>query len=69
MYTNSIVTHIFKRQPFKLIAFALFMLLGSNVWADDIPLIRSQFIAYYAALHRGYDIDKPRNLAKSVTVE
>ena len=31
-----------------------------------IPL---QKLAYYAALHKGYDIDKPRNLAKSVTVE
>lgn len=28
-----------------------------------------QLIAYYAAYLRGYDIDKPRNLAKSVTVE
>ena len=31
-----------------------------------IPL---QFIAYYASLHRDLDVDKPRNLAKSVTVE
>ena len=31
--------------------------------------IPTQLIAYYAALHRGHDIDKPRNLAKSVTVE
>src|SRR5690554_310998 len=29
----------------------------------------TQLIAYYAALNLGYDIDKPRNLAKSVTVE
>ncbi len=28
-----------------------------------------QLFAYYVALERGYDIDKPRNLAKSVTVE
>ena len=28
-----------------------------------------QLIAYYAALKRGYDVDMPRNLAKSVTVE
>ncbi len=28
-----------------------------------------QLFAYYVALMRGYDIDKPRNLAKSVTVE
>lgn len=40
------------------------------------PLVRSlvsvvptQLIAYYASLQRGYDVDKPRNLAKSVTVE
>ncbi|MEJ9227364.1 glutamine--fructose-6-phosphate transaminase (isomerizing) [Priestia aryabhattai] len=31
-----------------------------------IPL---QLISYYAALHRDCDVDKPRNLAKSVTVE
>ncbi len=31
-----------------------------------IPL---QKLAYYSALDKGYDIDKPRNLAKSVTVE
>ena len=34
-----------------------------------LTVIPTQFIAYYAALQRGYDIDKPRNLAKSVTVE
>lgn len=28
-----------------------------------------QLLAYYIALMRGCDIDKPRNLAKSVTVE
>ena len=33
---------------------------------DVIPL---QLFAYYVALQRGCDIDKPRNLAKSVTVE
>ena len=31
-----------------------------------IPL---QKLAYYSALQKGFDIDKPRNLAKSVTVE
>lgn len=34
-----------------------------------ISVIPLQLIAYYAALHRGCDVDKPRNLAKSVTVE
>lgn len=31
-------------------------------------LVASQLIAYKLALHKGYDPDKPRNLAKSVTV-
>ena len=28
-----------------------------------------QFISYYASIYKGIDVDKPRNLAKSVTVE
>ena len=37
---------------------------------DPILLtIPMQLLAYHAALHLGHDIDKPRNLAKSVTVE
>lgn len=34
-----------------------------------ISVIPTQLIAYYATLQRGFDVDKPRNLAKSVTVE
>ncbi len=34
-----------------------------------VSVIPLQIIAYYAALHRDCDVDKPRNLAKSVTVE
>ncbi len=34
-----------------------------------LTIIPAQLVAYYAALNRDYDIDKPRNLAKSVTVE
>ena len=34
-----------------------------------VSVIPMQLLAYYAALHRGCDVDKPRNLAKSVTVE
>lgn len=42
--------------------------------ADDIlmPLVTVvplQLIAYYTSVLRGCDVDKPRNLAKSVTVE
>ncbi|MCY7756086.1 glutamine--fructose-6-phosphate transaminase (isomerizing) [Bacillus inaquosorum] len=37
--------------------------------APLVSVVPLQLIAYYAALHRGCDVDKPRNLAKSVTVE
>lgn len=34
-----------------------------------VMVVVTQLIAYYASLERGLDVDKPRNLAKSVTVE
>jgi len=34
-----------------------------------VSVVPTQLISYYAALHRDCDVDKPRNLAKSVTVE
>jgi glucosamine--fructose-6-phosphate aminotransferase (isomerizing) len=37
--------------------------------APLMTVVPTQLMAYYATLHRGYDVDKPRNLAKSVTVE
>jgi len=43
-----------------------------NISEDLLPFLITiplQKLAYYSALEKGYDIDKPRNLAKSVTVE
>lgn len=37
--------------------------------APILAVLPLQLLAYYAALTRGCDVDKPRNLAKSVTVE
>jgi glucosamine--fructose-6-phosphate aminotransferase (isomerizing) len=37
--------------------------------APLVSVVPLQLLSYYAALHRGCDVDKPRNLAKSVTVE
>ena len=37
--------------------------------APLLTVLPLQLLAYYAALTRGCDVDKPRNLAKSVTVE
>lgn len=38
-------------------------------WFPLLAAIPLQLIAYYIAVERGCDVDKPRNLAKSVTVE
>jgi glucosamine--fructose-6-phosphate aminotransferase (isomerizing) len=55
--------------------------VSENIWEtiqventndDLLPFLLAiplQKLAYYSALKKGYDIDKPRNLAKSVTVE
>ncbi len=55
--------------------------ISENIWEkievestneDLLPFLLTiplQKLAYYSALKKGYDIDKPRNLAKSVTVE
>ncbi|MDO4772710.1 MAG: glutamine--fructose-6-phosphate transaminase (isomerizing) [Bacillota bacterium] len=34
-----------------------------------LSIVPAQFLAYYVAVFRGNNVDKPRNLAKSVTVE
>lgn len=38
-------------------------------FANSLAIIPLQLFAYYVAVGRGCDVDKPRNLAKSVTVE
>ena len=56
-------------------------IISENIWEkievdkldqDLMPFLMTiplQKLAFYSALKKGYDIDKPRNLAKSVTVE
>lgn len=39
------------------------------LFQPSLSLIPLQIFAYYVAVNRGCDVDKPRNLAKSVTVE
>lgn len=43
--------------------------LVNPIFAPLLAVIPLQFIAYYIAKEKGLDVDKPRNLAKSVTVE
>ncbi|MGB3556019.1 MAG: SIS domain-containing protein, partial [Jannaschia sp.] len=39
------------------------------VFAPILYAIPAQLLAYHTAVHKGTDVDQPRNLAKSVTVE
>ena len=39
------------------------------LFAPILYSIPAQLIAYHTAVHKGTDVDQPRNLAKSVTVE
>lgn len=41
----------------------------NKYFTSSLALIPLQMFAYYVAVGRGCDVDKPRNLAKSVTVE
>lgn len=40
-----------------------------EIIAPILSVIPLQLLSYYIGVHRGLDVDKPRNLAKSVTVE
>ncbi|MHB1587228.1 MAG: glutamine--fructose-6-phosphate transaminase (isomerizing) [Acidiferrobacteraceae bacterium] len=42
---------------------------SSNVLAPIVHVVPLQLLAYHVAVLRGADVDQPRNLAKSVTVE
>jgi glutamine---fructose-6-phosphate transaminase (isomerizing) len=42
---------------------------ADEILAPMISVIPLQLLAYYIGIAKGLDVDKPRNLAKSVTVE
>ena len=42
---------------------------SSDLLSPILSIIPLQLLAYYIAVRRGCDVDQPRNLAKSVTVE
>jgi len=41
----------------------------NQLFAGSLAVIPLQLLGYYVSIAKGYDVDKPRNLAKSVTVE
>jgi glucosamine--fructose-6-phosphate aminotransferase (isomerizing) len=42
---------------------------ADEIVAPMLNVIPLQLLAYYIGISKNYDVDKPRNLAKSVTVE
>ncbi|PYX80285.1 MAG: hypothetical protein DMG70_24310 [Acidobacteria bacterium] len=73
----------FKKQGGKIIAIAsegdgevsgladhtIFVPAAPELLAPILEIVPLQLFAYYMAVHRGLDVDRPRNLTKSVTVE
>ena len=53
----------------KYVDHTIFVPRTNSLLAPLLAVIPLQLLAYYAAITRGCDVDKPRNLAKSVTVE
>lgn len=53
----------------KYVDHVIFIPATDKYLAPILAVVPLQLLAYYAAVTRGCDVDKPRNLAKSVTVE
>lgn len=53
----------------KFVDHTIFIPWTNKYTAPIVGVVPLQLLAYYAAITRGADVDKPRNLAKSVTVE
>ena len=53
----------------KLADHTIFMPQASELLLPILEIVPLQLFAYHAAVARGCDVDQPRNLAKSVTVE
>lgn len=53
----------------KTVDSALYIPKTEDIFAPVLSVIPLQLLSYYMAVQKGCDVDKPRNLAKSVTVE
>ena len=49
--------------------FSVYVPKTSKYFASSVAIIPLQLMGYYLSVSKGLDVDKPRNLAKSVTVE
>ena len=49
--------------------FTIYIPKTAEIFTESLAIIPLQLMGYYMAVAKGLDVDKPRNLAKSVTVE
>ena len=49
--------------------FTIYVPRADEHFIGSLAVIPLQLLGYYTSVARGLDVDKPRNLAKSVTVE
>jgi glucosamine--fructose-6-phosphate aminotransferase (isomerizing) len=64
-----VLTNTDKREAIELADDVILIPRTDSLVAPLLHVIPLQYLAYFVALERGCEIDKPRNLAKSVTVE
>ena len=53
----------------KVADYIIYIPETNKYFTNSLAIIPLQLLGYYIAVGRGCDVDKPRNLAKSVTVE
>ena len=53
----------------KIADYVIYIPKTDPYFTNSLAVIPLQLFAYYVSIGRGCDVDKPRNLAKSVTVE
>ena len=63
------VTTIGNTEVEKAADYVVYLPETNPIFANSLAIIPLQLFGYYVSIGRGLDVDKPRNLAKSVTVE
>ena len=63
------VTNVGNTEIEKVADYIIHIPVTYKYFANSLAIIPLQLFSYYIAVARGCDVDKPRNLAKSVTVE
>lgn len=63
------ITNLGHKEIEKTADYVFYIPKTSSYFTNSLAIIPLQLFGYYVSLGRGLDVDKPRNLAKSVTVE